>query len=189
VDNSKHTIEKTETDSKTNNSVTPGNDLELNDFKKICSSRCSICRSGILKEIHDFKKNGLKLAEIVTRVKENFNIELSTASLSRHFQSYYAYKTELATKIIKNDTLQEVTAQAVHLKKTVELLDIAYSKLLARFKANTYNIDISDLEKLAKIRYQILNGDNLDSADVAAIFQKASNKYGLNLQQGVLFKS
>ncbi len=161
---------------------------EILNFKKICSSRCNICRSGILAEIHEWHKNGSQLQDIVNKAAA-MNVKISTASLSRHFKSYTAYKTEMAVKIIKDDTLQEITAQAVHIKNTVKLIDLAYKKLLAMFESGTYRIEISDLEKLTKIRYQILNGENLDNNDLMAIFQKATDKYGVNLQQGVLFKT
>lgn len=161
---------------------------EIINFKKICNSRCNICRSGILKEIHEWHKDGAHLQTIVDKAAA-MNVQISTASLSRHFRSYTAYKTEMAVQIIKDETLEEITTQSVHLKKTVELLDLAYDILLTKFRANTYRLDVSDLEKLAKIRYQVLNGENLDNNDIMAIFQKATDKYGVNLQQGVLFKT
>lgn len=177
--------EKTKDEQKMKKSASPEILEELQNFKKICSSRCSICHSGLLKEVHEFYNKGLKLDEIVAMAKER-GVQLSTPSLSRHFKSYRAFKLEMATKIIKNDVLREITSQAVHLEKTVELLDMAYDKIKVLMEANTYRIDISDLEKLAKIRYQILAGENLESKDVMAVFQKATDKYGLNIQQGVL---
>jgi len=183
-----NTNEKKETLPKVNNCGNNKTPPELLDFKKICSSRCSICNSGILKEIHDWRKSGADYNRIRERAKDEFNVEISPSGLSRHFKSYVAFKVDLATQLIKEDTLEEITSQAVHLRKTVELLDIVYEKIKAQLKANTYKVDISDLEKLAKMRYQILNGDNLDEKDLMAVFQKASNDYGLNLEQGVLFK-
>ena len=120
---------------------------------------------------------------------EGYNIKISPAGLSRHFKSFNNWKVKLATEIIQNDTIGEITAQSVHIRKTVELLDIVYEKIKVQLQANTYKVDISDLEKLAKMRYQILNGENPDEKNLMAIFQKASNDYGLNVEQGVLFKT
>lgn len=184
IEEKKESVEKTENCVMDERSGLP---QELQNFKKICSSRCAICNSGLLVEIHKMKQDGLRLQAIVDLVLKEHGATISTASLSRHFQGYAKFKLKMATEIIQNDTINEITAQSVHLKKTVELLDLAYDKLIVMFKSDTYNIDISDLEKLAKIRYQVLAGDNLDENGLTAIFQKATNKYGLNLQQGVLF--
>lgn len=180
--------EKNKNDFSSKSSASDGIPQELLNFKKICHSRCSICSSGILKEVHDWRKRGLNYDEIVERAKSDHNTELSASSLCRHFKSYKAFKMEMATQIIKNDVVEEITTQAVHIKKTVELLDIAYEKLLKMFKSNLYKITVGDLEKLTNMRYKILNGENLDNNDLMAIFQKATDDYGLNLQQGVLFK-
>lgn len=186
VDNSN---ENSKDEPKNENCVTKGIPEELKNFTKICNSRCSICHSSILPEVHKWKKQGLKLLEIVERAADEYNVKLSTAALCRHFKSYDKFKLEMATEIIKNDTIAEITAQSVHIKKTVELLDIAFEKVKAKLIAGSLGVDISDLEKLTKMRYQILNGENADDTNIAAIFQKASDEYGLNLQQGVLFKT
>jgi len=160
---------------------------ELLNFKKICSSRCSICSSDILPEIHAWRKSGKKFEEIIALAKDLHGKDISISALSRHFNGYRAFKMELSTKVLKEDILEEITTQAVHLKKTVELLDLAYAAVLARFNASTYNIDVGDLEKLLKMRYQIIPSGDTEEKDLIAIFQKATNEYGLNLQQATLF--
>ena len=181
-------MENQQLDSKSESCGSSEKMQELFDFKKICSSRCNICNSGVLKEIHDFRADGKKLERIVELVKENHDVDVSMSSLSRHFKTYTNYKTELATQVIKEGMLEEVTLQSVHIQRTVELLDLAYDKIKARIDAGTMKLDISDLEKLLKMRYQVLNGENTDEKGMMAIFQKASNEYNLDLQQGVLFK-
>lgn len=161
---------------------------ELLDFKKICDHRCSICNSGIMHNIHEWRKNGMDYDRIVEKAYDEKNIKISPAGLSRHFKSYSAYKVKISTEIIKNDVLEEVTSQVVHIKKTVELLDIAYDKIKVMFESNLYKITVADLEKLANMRYKVLNGESLDNKELLGIFQKASDDYGLNLQQGVLFR-
>lgn len=180
--------EKNESQLENGNCETDKISENIFDFKKICSKKCTICSSDYLKEIHDLKKRGMKHTEIVSHFFSTYKIKLSESSLCRHFQNYNKMKVEMSTKIIKEDTISEITAQSVHLKKTVELLDLAYDQLLEKIRARVYRIEISDLEKLTKMRYQILNGEDLDDKNVMAIFQKASNEYGLDLNQGILFK-
>ena len=172
-----------------NNSYGTNENLKDYTSQKICDHRCSICASGILKEIHGWKNDRKSYDEICSLAFEGYNVKISPAGLSRHYKSFNKWKVKLATEIIQNDTIGEITAQSVHIRKTVELLDIVYEKIKKRLISNTYNVDISDLEKLAKMRYQILNGENPDEKNLMAIFQKASNDYGLNVEQGVLFKT
>ena len=157
--------------------------------KIICDVRCKICNSPYLKAIHELRKAGNHYPVIVEIIKKKYNFNISTASLSRHFQKYQRHKNIIAAKVINDDLIDEATSQAVHTKKLVELIDEAFNTIKAKIKAGTLFLDVSDLEKLMKLRYQVMNGENTDENDVMAIFQKASNKYGLNLQQGVLFKS
>ena len=53
--------------------------------------------------------------------------------------------------------------------------------------SNNYLFEVSDLEKLMKLRYQVLTGKDDVNKDIMAIFQKATDKYGVSLNQGVLF--
>lgn len=156
--------------------------------KRCCNASCKICNSPHLKAIHDLKKAGHNFNRIVEIVRDKFHAEISKSSLSRHFQNFVSHKNVMAAKIINNDLIEEATKQAVHAKKLVKLIDNAFKMINARIDAGTLVFDISDLEKLMKLRYQILSGQDTDENDVLAIFQKATDKYGLNLQQGVLFK-
>lgn len=161
---------------------------ELLNFKKICDSRCSICNSGILHKIHSWKKDGCNYDKIVEKAYNENRVKISPAGLSRHFKSYSAFKLEMSTRIIKEDVLEEVTSQAVHIKKTVGLIDKAYEMIENQIAKGLLYLSVSDLEKLTKIRYQILNGETADDKDIMAIFQKAQNDYGVNLQQVMVFE-
>jgi len=157
--------------------------------KIICDARCKICNSQYLKAIHELRKAGNRYPAIVEIIKEKYNFSISTASLSRHFQKYQRHKNIIAAKFINDDLIDEATSQAVHTKKLIGLIDEAFSAIKTKIKAGTLFLDVSDLEKLMKLRYQVMSGENTDENDIMAIFQKASNQYGLNLQQGVLFKN
>ena len=171
------------------NEITPEieNCVSKETLGVICNSRCKICSSPYLKEIHDLKKAVNHLNEIVKIIHDKFNVDISTASLSRHFKNYQNHKNLLSAKIINNDLIEEATSQAIHTKKLVRLIDRAFKMIEEKIKSGMLFLDVSDLEKLMKLRYQVLSGQDTDENDILAIFQKASNKYGLNLQQGVLF--
>lgn len=152
--------------------------------EKICDSRCRICISDYLKEIHSLKKAGKTFRQIAAIAK----FDISASSLSRHFQNYLKQKTILSARIIKDDLVEEATKQAVHTQKIIGLIDITFVAIKARVDSGKISLGIDELDKLMKLRYQVLQGQDTNENDILAIFQKASNKYGLDLQQGVLFK-
>lgn len=156
---------------------------------RCCNARCRICNSSYLEAIHNLKKAGHTFDRIVEIAREDLKFEVSKSSLSRHFANYQKQCDVLSAKIIKEDLIEDATKQAVHTKKLVMLIDNAFQVLENRIKANSLNFDIGDLEKLMKLRYQVLSGEDTSEKDILGIFQKATDKYGLNMQQGVLFKS
>lgn len=155
---------------------------------RTCDVRCTICNSKYLKEIHDLRNAGHNFDDIVKTVHENLHSEISKSALSRHFKNYQTQQNLLTAKIMNGELIEQATKQAVHSKKLVGLIDSAFLMISEKIKAGTLFLDVSDLDKLIKLRYQIMNGEGGDESDVMAIFQRASNKYGLNLEQGVLFK-
>jgi hypothetical protein len=157
--------------------------------QKICKNGCSICKSEHAPEIHAMRKAGLQFNAIINSINERYGVLFSISSMSRHFSNLLDRQMELSAQIINADLISEATAKSIHTQHTIELLDIAFNSLITRAKMNNLVFDISDLEKLLKMRYQILTGnDDLDK-DIMAIFQKATDKYGVNLQQGILFSS
>jgi hypothetical protein len=163
--------------------------IKLDDLniKRICKGRCAVCVSEYVSEIHAMRKGGVQFQSIINAMQEKHGVVFSMSSLSRHFSNLLDRQLEVSAQIINSDLISEATAKSVHTQKTVELLDIAFSTLIARAKANSLIFDIADLERLMKMRYQILTGnDDLDK-DIMGIFQKATDKYGINLEQGFLF--
>ena len=163
------------------------NELEKLKIERVCRKPCEICKSPYMKEIHDLRNNGLKQHEIIAAMKEKRNVLFSKSTMSRHFANYSNRQMEISAKIINQDLISEATAQSVHLQKTIELIDLAFEKIKVRAMSNNYTFDVSDLEKLMKLRYQVLTGRDDVDKDILAIFQKATDKYGVNLNQGVLF--
>lgn len=167
---------KNESVEKLENSVSPETSC--------CDARCKICSSSHLQEIHNLKKAGHTFDDIVRIAFDKLKFSISKAGLSRHFTNYQKQVNLTSAKIINNDIIEDATKQAIHTKKLVALIDKAFETLEQRSL-----FDIADLEKLMKLRYQVMSGQEADENDILAIFQKATDKYGVNLQQGVLFKS
>lgn len=164
--------------------------LKLDDLtiKRICSSRCSICNSDHMLEIHDLRKAGAQYDDIVSQMRDR-GFECSPASLSRHFKNLTNRRQELSAQIIQADLINDATKLAAHTRAVVELIDLTLERIKARFAAGTMNVDIKDLDALMKLRYQLLNGQNTENSDFMAIFQRATDKYGVNLAQATLFST
>ena len=160
---------------------------EIQTPARICDSRCRICSSDFMKEIHDLRKAG-KNYEQIKDIMKTKDFEISSPSLSRHFQNYQKQKDIISAQIINDDLIDEATQQSAHTKQLVSLINKAFKIIEARLETGGMQFDISDLDKLLKLRYQVLSGQDADESDVLAIFQKASDKFGLNINQGVLFK-
>ena len=156
---------------------------------RCCDARCKVCNSEHLETIHNLKKAGHPFWRIVEIAHSDLKFEISKSSLSRHFAGYQKQCDLLSAKIINEDLIEDATKQAIHTKKLVSLIDSAFKILENRIQSNSLRFDIGDLEKLMKLRYQVMSGEDASEKDILAIFQKATDKYGLNMQQGVLFKS
>ncbi|HDZ86018.1 MAG TPA: hypothetical protein ENH35_05770 [Candidatus Moranbacteria bacterium] len=167
------------------------NKNEKNDenVSPICQKNCRVCSSGFVKEIHDMIKAGRKYLEICDYLKEKHNFSISHSSISRHIKNYKKHVQLISTEIMNTEIIEEATKQSEHTTKVITLIDIALGQLKANADAGNLQVDISDLEKLMKLRYQILSGDAGEDGELMAIFQKSIDKYGVNMNQGVLFKS
>ena len=163
--------------------------IKLDDLsiKRICSSRCNICNSDHMLEIHDLRKAGIQYDVIVKKMSEKYGFECSPASLSRHFTNLTNRRQELSAQIINADLINDATKLAAHTRAIVELIDMTLERLKARFAAGTLRVEVKDLDALMKLRYQLLNGQNTDNSDFMAIFQKATNDYGVTMNQATLF--
>lgn len=177
---------------KTKDTQNPQTSVTLETLKlpqKICDARCKICNSDYLKEFHDLKKSGNTYEKICEIMKSKFNFDISEASVSRHFKGYLKRKNILSAQLINNDLVEEATKQSVHVTKLVSLIDNAFLQIKEKLDLGTISLGIDDLDKLIKLRYQVLSGQDTNESDILAIFQTAVNKYGVDVRQGVLFKN
>lgn len=150
--------------------------------EKICQRTCRICSSGFIEEIHDLRKSGRQLDDIVEIIKKNHGYVLSSPSLSRHFKNYREFKTVIANEKMKETAIEEASEQARHTKKIISLIDKALDQLETRANAGLYNFDIGEAEKLFNIRHKILAGDTSGKSDLVALFQKMETEFGLSNQ-------
>jgi transcription elongation factor Elf1 len=164
------------------------NKLELLATKRICNARCNICGSEHVAQIHELRKSGAEYQAIIDVMKKEHNVVFSTASLSRHFSNFYDRQIEISTQMVSAELISEAAAKSYHTQRTLQLLKMALDQIVQRAEKGQYIFDLSDVIKLADLKYKTLVGNENLSNDIMAIFQKATNKYGVNLSQGVLFK-
>jgi hypothetical protein len=174
---------KQETIPNTNKTIT----LEDLDIKKICKAKCIVCQSPHLLEIHELKRGGIQQQKIIEIITQRHGITYSASSISRHFSNLYDRQMEMSCQIINADLISEATAKSYHTQKVIALLQYAFDQIEKRVQNGTLFFDVSDLEKLMKMKYQTLTGNDEVDKDILAIFQKATDKYGVSFQQATLF--
>lgn len=174
---------------KTEDVVTEKFPLEVSSLatKHICNSRCRICASEYASEIYELFKSGVQQFKIMEILKERHNFIISKSSLSRHLTNLRDRQIELSSQLINHEMISEAAAKSVHTQNTIKLLNLAFTDIMERMAAKSLRPDIADLERLLKMKYQILTGNDEIDKDILAIFQKATDKYGVSLQQGVMF--
>lgn len=166
------------------------NNATLNDepemLDKIVRTNCTVCRSGHLKEIHAWRKS-MTLREISDKLKSTFHIDIAKDALSRHFLHY--------SKLIRVRTMEKeflnfdekLETLTQHQRQTLFLTKITFQHLMKRLEAGTLDLTIADFEKLVNLYYRVLRDpDRAGDEDIIAIFQRASDKYGATLDQGVM---
>lgn len=166
------------------NNATENDEPEMLD--KIVRTNCTVCRSGHLKEIHAWRKT-LTLREISDKLKSQFKIEIAKDALSRHFQHYskLVRVRTIEKEFLNFDEKLETLTQ--HQRKTLFLCKITFDHIVKRLEAGTLDLGISDFEKLVNLYYRVLRDpDRAGDEDIIAIFQRASDKYGATLDQGVM---
>lgn len=153
-----------------------------------CRADCKVCNSDHMEQIHNFIKIGKTYRDICDYLQEKNQFTISPASITRHMQNYReslrirAQQRELA----KFD--EEADELARHQKQSTILADAMFERLQQRLNDGSLIITVGDWEKVVKLRHGVLNGDSGAMDDLMGIFQQATDKYGVNLNQGVLFK-
>ena len=160
---------------------------ESDNFNSMCRSDCSICTHPLVVEIHEAKKDGKTLAEIVEIIQSKSVIPISVSSLSRHFAKT---KEIISAEVVKQKyemLKQETTKVLTYQVWTDKILERTFNRIWDNFEG--LNIDISDLERLAKLRILLKEGDSSVGEGITDVFDKAAKKFGINMDQGKLFET
>jgi len=174
------------------NRATDNEEIEKNLPKEVdiafINTNCSVCNSGQLPEIHRLRPTHT-LRELAEEINQKYGLELSKDSLSRHFQ-HYTQSLKVAVVKKQFEIFQQETENiASHQKKTLFLGKIAFDHIVERLENGTLVLGVDDFEKLIKLYYGVLRDpDKAGDENIIAIFQRASEKMGCGLEQGVLIK-
>ena len=166
--------------SKENQKISEKQENENEEKFVICNSRCSICNSDHVREIHDLKKSGKQLNEIVEEIEKSQSFKISIASLSRHFSKYRERQQIMAAQILEGDLVEGATKQAIHTQEIVTLIDAAISQIKQKIASGNINFGVDDLDKLMKMRYQVLKGETDDTGDLMKVFNRAQTIFNQN---------
>lgn len=138
-----------------------------------CDSRCSICSSPLLEEIHQMYKAGVEYREIVLECEKR-GTQHSIASLSRHFAKYKEYLNVLVATRMNSQLLADVDAIARHRTYGIALADKVYDLL----NQGGFKPTVDDFVKLAKLVHKdLLPSNNEDDSDLIGIFKRAQEKF------------
>lgn len=146
----------------------------------LCQNNCKICNSNYVELIHKFLIDGKTYREISGYLKKEKNFEVSSASISRHYAKFKEYKKIILQKKLTKEIEIEADELAGHQKSAIRLADLIYEKLLLQFESGSFNVDISDWEKIVKVYHQVLlgKGEGNEGKDLKIIFEQAMSKYG-----------
>lgn len=170
------------------NSAIRANDTTETE-NNLFNRNCSVCRSGHLKEIHELRPT-LTLVELAAEIKRKYGVELTKDSLSRHFQHYTKDLQTESTKSLLAKFDKDLESIAEHQKKTLFLAKISFDHIVERLENGSLELGVEDFEKMIKLYYAVLRDpDSIGDENIIAIFQRASQKMGVPLEQGVLIKT
>jgi len=151
-------------------------------------AKCSVCNSGLLDKIHAWRVS-MPLRELSEKIKNELNLDFSKDVLARHFQHYIKALNAESTKRLLAKFDREAENVSEHQKKVLFLCKISFDHIVERLDAGTLHLGIDEFEKMMKLYYGTLRDpDSAGDENVIAIFQRASEKYGCGLEQGVLIK-
>lgn len=152
-----------------------------------CQKNCTICNHPLHEEIDEMKKAGKTLREIVDVVSTKSDIKTNVASLSRHFAKKREFVSAEVQRLEIENLKREATDILTYQKWTNKLLDRTFTRIWEHF--DNMNIDISDLERLAKLRVLLKEGDSTVGDNIIDVFDQAAKKYNINVDQGLLFET
>lgn len=164
--------------------------LNENPSQRFCSSKCRVCQSENLPEIHRLRSQGLAFHELAEQINKLFNESFSKDALWRHFKKYGKTVLAVSAEKMLQEFDEKTQSLALHQKQTLFVMDKSFQKILEHIEAGTITPTISEWLQLQKHYYQVLEDPNHGvNDDVIGIFQRAAEKHGFSLDQAVLIKS
>ena len=170
-----------------NRTISPKAFTDFNEALPI-HKNCKVCASGIVDKIHELRP-GRTLEELSALLLKDFQIELSKSNLSYHFCRYsQALQLKSARKLYARFE-EESDTLADHKHKTLFLCDVTFDHILSRLESGTLNMGIDEFEKLVKLFHSLKSPEEAIDETAFAIFERASEKYGCTIRQGVLIRN
>lgn len=194
MDEKKVTMDSPNENAITSHSITSRDQNEIEVFAEIdgaltsplCRKDCKICNSDHLEEIHSMLDANLIYVKICEHLLNDYNFSISPSSITRHYSNFKQYKrTTINRKFLKK--MDSITDNLARDKAQASFLGgLVFKSILHRIEMGTIEFDISDLEKIKKLEYGILNGNTGSIDNLLGIFALASKKYNAPLEQGSL---
>lgn len=152
-------------------------DDPTNATSPLCPSNCKSCGSEHLPQIHNLRlKQRKKFREISDIMLKKHNFKISSGALCRHFKNYEQYIRNMTNAEIIEYTNNQVDFRSKHMSQLNDLIESMFIKLAQNWGTITPSID--SLEKLVKLRYQVLEGKiDADSFEeqIRILIQNAEN--------------
>jgi hypothetical protein len=170
-----------------NNKIPELSVQEKLNIQSDCRADCSICNHPLLQEIHKLKEQGLPYNQIEIKINAQSNQKITRTSVGRHFANWK--KVVQIEMMKKGNNLAEIEADKIITcqKWTDQLLIRTFRKIWDNF--DTMQLDISDLERLAKLRILLKDGDSSAGDGITTILERAANKYNIKFGQNTLFQT
>lgn len=163
--------------------------VDKTNFTSFCQKNCRVCSSPYRDYIHSLILEGLQYRVIVDKLKKEYSFDISIASLSRHRSNYRRALSSAIVSVEFEKFHKTAVEKSEHSRQVLFLVEKSFSSILYQLDNGTLTLSIDDFDKLVKLYYQIVNRPDggSDNSDIIALFQRASEKSGFSLDQGVLF--
>lgn len=181
-------MEQNEKQNKDENENNRANFALSQNENRIFNKNCSVCNSGVVKQIHEWRPTHT-LDQLVARCQKDFGISLSRDALSRHFKHYLTNLEKESAVALWEKFQMDVESVASHQKKVLFISNIAFQHIMERLESGSLVLGVDDFKQMVELYYKVLrNPDSAGDQNIIQIFQRASEKYGCSLEQGVLIK-
>lgn len=151
-------------------------------------NNCLVCNSGYVDIIHRLRPY-YKLDDLSKIIFKKYKIKLSKSVLSYHFKKYNTAVETVSTKKLYEQFNADIDILTDHRKKILFLSSVGFDKLLEQLESGRLFFGIKEFTELVKLYHTVLKNPEAGSNNnLIAVFQKMSDQYNINLDQGTLFE-